>query len=354
MIKLITDNDILSELKTEWDIIFEKDNTATPFQQFDYVYTSCQFYKNPKDKLYVILMKDAIAKTWYAAFPLILSPKGILRFLNYQHSDFCKPVIIPSYNNYNLYKELAEYISKDKNIKGLEFHNIYGNDLFLDGLSPHFPLHIIYQINHYSTLSIKVNESDKDFIDSLHNISSKKKWVHRKMLKASNGNWSLKMSSANDRNNFPFDEIYLLSSNMINTGIRTKEYLSGNMLSFWESLYKKNILTIALLYEKGVIKAANLMLFDKKRNEYISWITLYEQKSWNVAINIKILEYLYINGANFNFARGIYDYKLVNFHPDVKPLFCVKIAKTKWGHLKNIMSTAFHFSKPIIKSFLHR
>lgn len=354
MIKLISDNNILSEFKTEWDNIFEKDDNASPFQQFDYIYASCQFYKNPEDKLYILLMKDAIAKTWYAAFPFIISPKGTLKFLNYAHSDFCMPVIDPLYNNYNLYRELAEYIIKDKNVRGLELHNLSGNNLFLDGLSPHFPFHIIHQINHYSTLSVQVNETDKDFIDCLRNITSKKKWVHRKMLKSSNDNWSLKMYSLSMGNNFPLDEINTLSNEMISIGIRTKDYFSENMLAFWKSLYENNILTIALLYDKDIIMAANLMIFDSKRNEYISWITLYTEKSWNVAINIKILEYIYINGGNLNFARGIYDYKLVNFHPDVKALFCVKIAKTKWGHFKNIMSTAFHFSKPIIKSFLRR
>lgn len=77
--------------------------------------------------------------------------------------------------------------------------------------------------------------------------------------------------------------------------------------------------------------------------------------TWNMKINLMIADYLYNNGgATINFARGIYDYKMVNFHPDVKPLFCLKVSKTKWGHLKNIINTAFHYFKPVIKSWLGR
>lgn len=355
MIKIVSVIDNIKQFKAEWNVLFENDKYATPFQSFDYLSASLEFFEEKEEKLYFVFIKDGLAKLWVAVFPFIIDRNGVLRFINTLHTDFCGPLIMPGYDNYNLYKELADYIKKDSCVKGLELYNIKGSYNITDVLSPYFPYLIIYNCNHYSIISILKESNDKDCIDSIRTIPSKKKWNHRKILKELPENTSFRLLSQNSKDEFPSQAIHMLCNKMVNLGIRTNEYFSENMFSFWKALYESNVLTVALIYDSNNVKAANLMLYDSKRNEFISWITLYVGKSWNLAINIKIVEHIYNNGGGgINFARGIYDYKLTNFHPDVKPLFCVKIAKTRWGHFKNIVSIALHYSKPIIKSFLRR
>lgn len=355
MIKILRDTDSLLENKEIWNRIFDKDSEATPFQRFEFVYSSLFLDPSAIDSLYVIMVKDDASNQWIAIFPFVLDRKETLRYVNARHTDFCAPIINDDFNDFNLYKEISEYIANDKSVRSIIMENVAPYSPMTGVLKSHFRFMISHDMNFYSSIPIYTKTGDKDCISAFRYVRAKQSKNLRKSKKQIESNCSFEIRRATDGDEYPQKEVETLVAQMLKAAIRDKSYFSDEMLAFWRDLYEKGVLVAALLYENDEIRTCNFMYYDEKRNEYIKWIMLYKENSWNMKINIMIADYLYNNGGGtINFARGIYDYKLTNFHPDVKPLFCVRIAKTRWGHFRNILSTALHYSKPIIKSWLGR
>lgn len=356
MIKVLHDRSELAEFKLIWNEIFEKDPNVTPFQKYEYIDAALVYMSHDNFNLYTILIKDDPTNKWIAIFPFVLDKNNKLRFINARHTDFCAPLIIPQHNNYNLYKEISDYILTNKEIEGIALENVAQTSPLLAVFKPYFRYMITHEMNYYSSIPIYASETDSDSIDAFRYVHSKQRKNLRKTKNRISTECEFRILSASQGDPYPENEISTLINTMLDNGIRAREYFSDKMLSFWRRLYSENVLSIAILTDKTQALSCNFMFYDKKHNEYIKWIMLYKESSWNMAINILIADHIYTDKShgNINFARGIYDYKLTNFHPDVKPLFCVKIAKTRWGHFKNIVSTAIHYSKPIVKSFLGR
>ncbi len=356
MIKVITTKESLLDFKDYWNALYSKCHNISPFQKFSYIANAIDFSFDNKNQLYIITVRDAQAKEWVAIFPLYIDNSGTLRYINFLHTDFCLPLIHPSFANFNLIREVADYIKNDKNVKGIVCDNVIADDFIVGSFKAEFSLFIAYSQNYYSEVQIEKSLTDKDSVDAFRSVPSKRKGKLRQIIKKNNNNCRFEIFSVIKQQPYPSKSIDALAKRMISSGIRTKDYLSDKMFSFWEKLYNTGVVDIAVMYEDSVEVACSFLLVNETKHEYIEWIVLYVDKSWNVALCLQIEDYLYRTErlSVFNFARGIYDYKLVNFHPDVKPLFRVMIAKTKWGHFKNIISTAFHYSKPIVKSWLGR
>lgn len=355
MIKLIKDLESLSNFKEEWTALYQVVDSVTPFQKLEYITASFKNITLNSDKLNIVCIKDDPTNKWIGIFPLILNQYGILEYINARHTDFCVPLIHPDYCHYSIFKEFSEYIYSDTTIRGINWINIPSQSSILSALKPHLKYLIVHDFNYYSSIPIFSLKSDKDYIDSFRFIQAKQRRNLRKIVSKIGENCEFGVFSKNKGDDYPVSCVNQLVDRMIADGIRAREYFSPKMLNFWKCLYENNILTMAIIKENGEPRSCNFMFYDEKHNEYIKWIMLYTENSWNMKINLLIAKYIYDKGdGTINFARGIYDYKLVNFHPDVKPLFRVMIAKTKWGHFKNIVATAFHYSKPIIKSWLGR
>lgn len=356
MIKLISDIPSLETFRPFWDEIFDSDYYATPFQHYDYINLSLKLHDN-NTRLYIITVIDQPTNKYVAIFPFLLEKNGVLVFINSTHSDFCKPLISPNYNHFPLYQEVAGYINNDKNVKGLSLDNIVADSFLLSGFRPFFKNVICLDVNYYLTVDIVNDNTDKDSVYAIRNISSKKRGLLKKQKNQLFDNGFV-FGLKNIRNNdvFPSEDVESLIDFMIAEGTRTKTYFSHKMRDFIYNLYCSGLLSIATLYKDNILMSCAFMFYDNKKTEYIEWVILQRNKSFNMATNLLLIDYLYNNHQNstINFGRGIYDYKLTNFHPDVKPLFRVMISKNKWGHFKNIIRTAIHYSKPIIKSWLGR
>lgn len=353
MIKVLSSQLELSSMGSIWEAIYNEDPLSTPFQKFSYITNSITFNLSEKDSLYIVMVKDAQAKQWVAIFPLYLDKSGCLRYINARHTDFCRPIILPRFNNFNLYKEVAEHLNNDTAVRRVILDNVQSNDPLLAAFKPTFRYFITHDLNYYSLVHVIPKDSDKTCIDAFRNVPSKRRGKLRK-IHESVKDCQFDIHSISQKQPYPKNQIESLVNKMLSDGIRVKEYFSDRMLAFWEDLYLTGVVDIAILSNDGKPAACSFLLINEKNTEYIEWLILYQDKSWNVAICLCIEEYIYSHEPHgiFNFARGIYDYKLTNFHPDVKPLFSVKIAKTRWGHIKNMAAVAFHYSKPIIKSFL--
>ncbi len=356
MIKAITTRGTLLDFKDMWNALYSKCPNITPFQKFDYIANAIDFSFGLNKRLHIITVRDAQAKEWVAIFPLYIDENGILRYINYLHTDFCLPIIHPAFANFNLIREVSDYIKNNEDIRGIILDNVIADNLIVGSFKAEFPFFIAYSQNYYSTIQLEKKLEDKDSVDALRSVPSKRKGKLRKIIKNQNINCNFEIFSKTKQQPYPFNSVDALARHMKSSGIRTTDYLSDKMMSFWEDLYNTGVVDIAVLYKDSKEVACSFLLVDETKHEYIEWIVLYTDKSWNVALCLQIEDYLYRTEtlSVFNFARGIYDYKLVNFHPDVKPLFRVMIAKTKWGHFKNIISTAIHYCKPIAKAWLGR
>ncbi len=355
MIKVIDSIDKLREFENEWIRLYNESNDTTPFQEFGYVYSSVKNSSLFSDKLLIITIHNAQLKRCVAIFPLYLN-NGILRYINYRHTDFCAPLILEGQSHYNLYKEFCEYISDNNNIKRIVWDNISVSNPIISTLKAKFRYLIASDINYYSDIEIQRSKGDRDFWSSLNYMSSHQKNVLKKEQKRIPEGCVLKIHNKKTGDEYPQKDIISLINVMVESGSRSNEYFSEEMLSFWKDLYEYGTLSIATIYDNDRPVVSNLLFIDQNKNEYISWILLYRDTFWSSAIYIELIKYIYSTHENgiLNFARGIYAFKIIKFHPDVKALFSVRISKTRWGHLRNMASVGFHYLKPVIKSFLGR
>jgi len=355
MIKIVTCETQLSIYESDWNSLYEKTSGATPFQKYGYVVATLYFIKNEGKFPYFIFVRDAQRKEIVAIFPFVVTKRHKLEFINQIHSDFCMPLINPEIDHFNLYKELSDHIKNDKMIRDLNLINVPAGNSLLSSFKFHFKYSIVHDINYYPIVPIGANVSNKSFIDGFITVPSKRRGNLRKSFSQIEDRCQLKIIRKSNGDNYPEEIVFDLTNQMIKDEIRGKDYFSDQMLSWWKRLYEYDVLSLAILFEEQKPVSCTLIFQDDKNNECVTWIMLYVSNVWNMRANLFISKYIYDHGDGaLNLARGIYDYKVTNFHPDIKPLFCLKIAKTKWGHFKNVISTAFHFSKPIIKSWLRR
>lgn len=356
MIRVIREISSFRELKDIWGHIYESSSSVSPFLKFDYVSAALDFSLAPSDSPYIVCVKDAQAKEWIAIFPFILNKNGILNFINAPHTDFCGALINQSFCHYNLFDEFADFIKKDDTVKGFVLENINSDNPLISVLKPYFAYYISYSNNYFSTFPIYQRDSDRDALDSIRFIQSKRRGKLRKIYKDAGEKCSLEYFIREKGMPFPEECITNLADIMTANGIRANDYLSAKMFKFIKNLYESGTLDVAILSQDNSPVACSFIFSDEKNSEYIEWIVLYRDKSWNVTLCLWLTEYFYSLGkpVTFNFARGIYDYKMTNFRPDVKALFCLRIAKTRWGHIRNMLAVAIHYAKPVVKSFLRR
>lgn len=351
MIEIISTRESLDAIKRDWEQLFEADSTATPFQRFEYIVASLNFNEN-WDNLHILIYR-LHSKEVVAIFPFVLQ-KGRLEFINASHTDFCNALIDPAHNNYALYRSVAEYIKENKNIKAVRLENLLRDSSLIASFKADFPYCIIRDCNFYSTVEIIKNSEQEHFVDGITSLNSKKRINLKKKYKQFSADCEFRIVSITKKNSFPKEILSDLVNTMISQGSRSGSYFDRKMFKFWEEMFNGGLVEIGILFEKDVPKVCQFIFPDNKRMELIQWMLVFEKPIWNGRANIMECENAYNSGYSINFARGIYPYKMTNFHPSVYPLFRVDIAKTKWGHFKNLLSAAIYYAKPVVKQIIGR
>lgn len=353
---VVNDINVLIQYKEEWDKLFEKCVYTTPFQEFDFIFSSLTCLKENKEKLYILIVENKNTKAFCkfsAILPTCITKMGELRFINAAHIDFCSSLVLPECDNYSLYQDIARYISSDKKIKYVNFENLKADNPLVSALKPFFKLCLIHDQCYYSSVPVIPLETDKDTIDAFRHLNAKEKKNLRVCKSKNTENSDFYIFRHENGDMYPSKHILYLVEHMIDEGIRKRKYFSDSMLQFWERLYECDLLVVSLLCVDGEVKSCNFMYHDKKRNEYIKWIMLYVANKWNMVINLMIQEQLYKDGGGIiNFARGIYDYKMVNFHPNVSVLFRVFLAKSYWSFCLAFLRVSYYFMKVLAKKII--
>lgn len=355
MIKVIETIEAFLSLEKEWDSLYDDNSVLTPFQSFKYNYLSWTAFMHQAGHLFIIIELDNNSNQLEAVFPCYIDEHKTLRFINDRHTDFCSAIVRRGREfDFQLYEEFASFVLSDAHVKMICFDNLVSDNPLTSVLKPFCNRLFVNDINAYSTIDIEKQQDDKSFLDSIRNISGKRKKKLSTQLSKEH-DLQMKILHKEDNHTFPIEEVLLLMNTMTEKGERTADYFSNEMLDFWKQMYDSGLLSVALLYQGNRIKSVNFMFYNTTRNEYIKWIVLYADKRYNLLINLKLIENFHGNGgARINFARGIYDYKMMNFHPQVKNLYRLTISKSVWSSIKALFALNLQFSKIIAKSILRK
>lgn len=354
MIKIISHKEEFESLSRDWDYLWHKSKDATPFQKFDYIKLSVKYLLSEDSILHIIVVLNSGNGDIIAIFPTVLDSRGCLRFINDYHTDFCSAIINPDFQNYNLFKEVSEYIMSDTQIKTVDFSNIKSNNCILSVFKPFISTCLLTDCSYYSCLPVIPSSEDRDFLDALRYINGSKKKKHRKLI-VNNAKSEFKIYRHDQGIEYPEEEIVKLTETMISKGLRTRDYFSKEMLKFWKEQYNCNILIAVILKTDGEVRSCNFIYYDEKHEEYIKWIMLYGESKWNLSVTLEIIKDIYNKGGGcINFARGIYDYKMDNFHPDVKVLCRLQMMKTEKDYVLITGGSMFNYYKKKTRLFIGR
>ena len=315
------------KLKEDWEILFRNNNYSI-FQSFEFNYYSWEniLSKDCKNKLCIILVTDNNKK---CIFPLYINRKKELKFINYEHIDFCDSIA-----NYPInFLEIYKFIRNNLKISKISFTNLCESSCLFKSLKN---LDLKYttkrKISEYSYLNTTIGE----FPYNIKHYKSHEKHRIRKALKYhQNKEFDIYYSS---KDSFPINEINELKRIMIDLSIRKKNFLSSNMIKLINELYKKDAIVLSVLKENDKIVAINIIL-KLFENKFLFWIDLYSnQKMLNIANYSNFIKsYSEKNNLEINFGRGRYFYKTSNFAPIFKDLFHVDIHFNYFNNIKSII-----------------
>ena len=342
-VRIISEIQEFFEHKDQWDAIFNKHDYSF-FQSFEFNYYSwiSELSKNKLNRLCIISLKNN--GLVFAILPLYIDSKRRLRFINDMHADFCD---VLSEQKFELETVLSEIRDKFK------FHSIhfinFTKDSFLYKLfkENHLNNSLVMTHTKYSDIAISAGS----FPNSVIRYKSKQKTEFRRVKKKNLGKDHYILQKDDDQD-FPINEIYKLRERIIKLRLRKDIFLDEGRLLLLRELYNSNRIFISLVKTKGNTNAISFI--SRNKNDYLFWIDMYDNsKMINIYNYILFIEKISLNNSvNINFGRGVYDYKIENFKPDIKQLFAVYIYKNKFKlSLFMFVERIINFLKSIYKKF---
>lgn len=353
MLRLITTLEGFIEIKEDWNSLYASQLNFCPFQTYSFINASLKLESKEGRCLYILCYSKKEKSSIMAIFPFCLYRDGSLHFINEEHSDFCSAIINPLFQtDYMMYEEVFQFIYNDSQVKRIMLNHIKNDDFLLPYLGHFSRFSKIYRTENYSYFDIIQDANDKNYIASLRHLTAKER-NRLKNISKKMSDISFSILSVQKGDSFPEEGIHYLSEQMIQTGIRTKEYFSPLLLSFFRDLYLQGLINIALVSEGAHLGSASLFYINKERNYTIQWIILYTDKKYNLWNKLLIMDTLYQNGGGrFNFGRGTYGYKIQHFRPILQNLFCVDVPKTQTVRFKILIKEFLELSKDVIRHII--
>lgn len=315
-----------SDIKAEWDYLYSISN-FTVFQSYDYNLISWSFFPN-RGMLYILCYRCS-DRNIKLIFPTYIDKRGTLRFINDVGTDICNMVYDHDLNLYDVMKEICLYIISQKEVKSISLENLQGDSPILSYFKVFFPNSIVFSNNEVSFLECRRCD---DPIASFKHLTNDKRKKLKKILKHED---EYKFDILSIRNNdlFPLASLIKIANLMVKKKIRSEATFENNFWEYVKELYNHGLLEIAIIYDNNNTALSAGLVFV---NEQISvrWVILYTEPQYNLwnnimYINVKGKERDYIN----NFGRGGYDYKMINFKPQISPLYKVIVPNSKSGIL---------------------
>ena len=336
-IKIISEIHEFSAFKDQWATIFNNKDYSF-FQTFEFNYYSwiTELCKNKLNRLCIVfIVNNELAST---IFPLYIDSKKRLRFINDRHADFCDALSNEKYD----FELILSEINNQFKFDSVNFINLTNDSYLYHLYKEHTDSNILLKpFTKYSDLHIPIGI----FPDNVLRYRSKQKTEFRR-VKKKNADKDYQLFLKDDAD-FPIIEINQLRQRMIELGLRKANFLDENRLLLLNELYISNRILISMVKKKNDIHAISFIL--KNENEYLFWIDMYDNaKMINIYNYILFLENISRdNSVNISFGRGVYDYKVANFKPDIKQLFAIYIYENQ---LNLSLFLFFDKIKDILKS----
>ena len=314
-IRIISEIQEFFAYKYQWDAIFNNQDYSF-FQSFEFNYYSwiTELCNNKLNSLCIVLIENNEIAS--AIFPLYIDSKMRLRFINDRHADFCDVLSNKKFDFENILSEISNQLKFDS----VHFINLT-KDSFLYHLYKENKSNnnLIKPFAKYSCLVIP----EGIFPNNVLRYRSKQKTEFRR-VKKKNTDKDHHILSKGDAD-FPISEIYQLKERMIELGLRKINFLDEDRLLLLKELYNSNRMLVSIVKNKSNTHAISFIL--RNENEYLFWIDMYDNaKMINIYNYILFIENISSeNSVKINFGRGVYDYKIGNFKPEIKQLFAIYI-----------------------------
>ena len=314
-IRIISEIHEFFDYKDQWDAIFKNQNYSF-FQSFEFNYYSwiTELCNDKLNSLCIVLIENNEIAS--AIFPLYIDSKMRLRFINDRHADFCDVLSDKKFDFENILSEISNHMKFDSvhfiNLKKDSFlYDLYVKNTLRNCRLKPFAM--------YSDLVIP----NGSFPSNVIRYRSKQKTEFRRVKKKNiDKDYRLLL---NDDADFPINEIHQLRERMIELGLRKANFLDEKRLLLLTQLFNSNRMLVSMVKNKNNIHAISFILTNE--NEYLFWIDMYDNtKMINIYNYILFMESIsFDNNVKINFGRGVYDYKVENFKPDIKQLFAIYI-----------------------------
>ena len=342
-IRIISEIQEFFEHKDQWDAIFNNHDYSF-FQSFEFNYYSWiyELSKNNLNRLCIISIKNNGLVS--AIFPFYIDSKRRLRFINDKHADFCDVLLDEKID----FETILSEIRDNFNFNSVHLINCT-KDSFLFKLFKSNKLKYSLLIPNAKYSDIAIFEGS--FPNNVIRYKSKQKTEFRRVKKKNVGKDHYILQK-DDNSDFPINEIYKLRERIIKLRLRKDNFLDEGRLLLLRELYNSNRILISLVKTKGNTHAISFI--SRNKNDYLFWIDMYDNsKMINIYNYILFIEKISLNNTvNINFGRGVYDYKIENFKPDIKQLFAVYIYKNKFKlSLFTFVERIINFLKSIYKKF---
>lgn len=350
MIEVIKTKEDFEALKDTWDALYSRIEYKTPFQSYSFNYNSWSILEKHEALHIIIISKDMELQ---AIFPCVLTKRSVLQFINGIHSDFCGALIDEEVRKcYHLYKELADYIKESSEIKGFMFDNLKEDNYLASILGYFFKSMQTRITNRWSYFTVSSQEpKDKSFLDGMHHLNSKERYKLKKRVKKETS-YDLKIFDISEEV-YPTEIIDDIINTMLSSGMRTEAYFSDDFKHIIENLYNDGLLSVAVTSENNTALVANLFLMNG--NEWLNWLVVYRDGQYNTANLLQMVDHIYTAGGGiFNFARGIYEYKVSNFRPEIHNLYRVEYAKSLKDQIGVLMSFYKYYLKVFLKPIIRK
>ena len=342
-IKIISEIQEFSAFKDQWATIFNNKDYSF-FQTFEFNYYSwiTELCKNKLNRLCIVfIVNNNLVST---IFPLYIDSKNRLRFINDRHADFCDALSNEKYD----FELILSEINNQFKFDSVNFINLTNDSYLYHLYKEHTDSNILLEpFTKYSDLHIPIGI----FPDNVLRYRSKQKTEFRRVKKKNAGKDHYIL--INEDSYFPINEIYQLRERMVRLGFRKANFLDEDRLLLLKELFNSNRILISIVKSKGSTNAISFI--SRNENEYLFWIDMYDNsKLINIYNYILFIENISLDDSvNINFGRGVYDYKLENFKPDIKQLFAIYIYKNKFKlTLFLVFDRTKNFLKSVYKKFI--
>lgn len=345
MIDVIETIDDFSALRAIWEKLDQNPNLRI-FQTYKWcraAWDECLSKEN-RNRLWILKWYQE-GKEDIVIFPFYIDSKGCLRFIMDTHSDACDSVYSEgSINRYWVYKEAADAICKNRDIKNVFLQKMPSGCEALG----YFPINLAGSVtsrdNAFSWLYSPQTDS---FISGQAQLRRK----DRDRLKAIGRKASglrFDILSIDGGGAFPEAAIRRLRSRMVGLRRPNDTFLSDDMIAFIRRIYQDGKCEIPILSDDLGVHALAFRLLNGTRINF--WIVEYDNHQLVTELYMKYMEAKARLGACiFDFGVGSYGYKLGTYRPALGVTFSIRYSPSIVRQLYGLMVTNIRLLKDIIK-----